>query len=434
MTDTVTPRRGFLKALSAGLVGASVLAPARAAAELLDAELARAARFDGSRGPGRALADAYMLDEHLAYLNHASIGTVPRAVHEAHVAHLALCESNPSLYVWGPIWRTVTEDARRAAAELLACAPDDLAITHSTTEGFNVLAAGLGLEPGDEVLFSDLNHPGASVPWERRAPEQGYSVRRFPFPVADVAGLSASDVVEIHRSAIAPRTRVLVFPHVDNVVGLRHPLADLARMAHREGVEIVAVDGAQSAGMIPVDLRRSGVDAYAMSPHKWLQSPKGLGLFYTRAELRERLTPLWHRSRMSEGPSARRYEDYSTRAWPAVVALGDALAFQIALGQEEKERRYREIRRAVRERVSASHVLHWRSPHGWDNGSVIVAVEVEGRSASDLARRLMDEHRVSVRGFGTPTNTLRLSPNVATPWAHLERCLEALERWAGSGS
>lgn len=426
MSDTITGRRGFLRTLAAGAVAAPFLVQVQELDAALRSTLARVEVGDGSSAAIQAIRDQYLLSPGLNYLNHASIGTVPRLVHEAHVAHLELCETNPSLYVWGRIWRDVTEVTRQAAADLIRCAPDDVAITHSTTEGFNILAAGLPLGPGDEVLFSTLNHPGASVPWERMATERGYTVRTFDFPLDEGPTLDAERVVAIHEEALSPATRVLVFPHVDNMIGLRHPMAELTAMARGRGVEFVTVDGAQSAGMIPVDVISAGVDAYAMSPHKWVQSPKGLGLFFARDEVRERIRPLWFRSSMSEGSTARRFEDYSTRAWPAVVALGDALAFQASLGEDEKERRYRALWSHTRDRVAAEPGLAWRSPERWESSSAIMAVEVLGRQAPVLGRALQEEHGVSVRSFGSPLNSLRISPNLATSLADLDAFLEAI--------
>ena len=86
--------------------------------------------------------------------------------HQAHIKYLEICESNPSMYVWGNIWKEVTENTRQLASSLIHCNVDDLAITHNTTEGFNILAHGLDLKPSDEVLFSSLNHAGASMPWK----------------------------------------------------------------------------------------------------------------------------------------------------------------------------------------------------------------------------------------------------------------------------
>ena len=413
MPPEPTDRRSFLRTL----VGAAVAGPALVRAEAAQAAVPRTAR---------ASQEAYLLDPGLTYLNHASIGTVPRTVHEAHQAYLELCESHPSLYVWGEPWRVATEETRTAAAALLGAEGDDLAITHNTTEGFNVLAHGLPLEAGDEVLFSSLNHGGASMPWRGQARRRGFTVRRFDFPVEQAPELTSDEVVELHRRALSPETRVLVVPHVDNQVGLRHPLPELAAMARSEGVRWVLVDGAQSAGMLPVDLAASGVDAYAMSPHKWIQSPKGLGLFWTRPELRRLVPAFWYRTAMSRHDSARRYEDYSTRAWPAVVALGDAVAFQRALGPDETARRHRAIRRRIQDRVASEPRLSWRSPGSWALGSAIVSVRVEGHPAAELGHELLQDHNIVVRAFGGPLDHLRLSPHVATPDAQIDAALDLL--------
>lgn len=418
----------FLRSLAVGAVGGPALLRVEAAhAALARAEETLAFRAADPTSVARLRAE-YLLASDVLYLNHASIGTVPRAVHEAHASYLALCETNPSLYVWGAPWRDAAEAIRTAAARLLGADADDLAVTHNTTEGFNVLAHGMPLGSGDEVLFSSLNHPGASVPWERMAVRRGFTVRSFEFPIGRAADVGPEEVVALHSAALSPATRVLVVPHVDNQIGLRHPLPELARAARAAGVEWVVVDGAQSAGMIPVDLAASGVDAYAMSPHKWLQAPKGLGLFWTSVDLRAVVPPMWHRTGgEGRGPTARQYEDYSTRAWPAVAALGDALDFQAAVGESEKERRHRAVRARLRARVDATPGLLWRSPDRWEDGSAIVAVEVRGRDARDVAADLERTHGLGVRAFGPPLNALRLSPNVATTDDEVGRALDALE-------
>ncbi|MBT8487678.1 MAG: aminotransferase class V-fold PLP-dependent enzyme [Gemmatimonadetes bacterium] len=380
----------------------------------------------------RALASEYMLGDDLVYLNHASIGTVPRPVHEAHIGYLGLCERHPSLYVWGRVWRDVLEGTRNDAGSLLGCDPEDLAVTHNTTEGFNILAQGLPLGPGDEVLFSSLNHPGASVAWRGQASRRGFTVRDFDFPVARAAELTVDEVVALHVAALGRDTRALVVPHVDNMVGMVHPLPQIADAVRSRGVDFVLVDGAQSVGMIPVDIAASGVDAYAASPHKWLQSPKGLGLLWVSPALRSSLPRMWYRTAGTGiETSARQYEDYSTRAWPAVVALGDALAFQASIGGDEKVRRYRALREHLRTRVEGEARLRWRSPMDPDLASVIMAVEVSGAEAPALGQSLLAEHGVTLRAFGPPLNTLRVSPNVVTTEGELDRFLDAAMAFAG---
>lgn len=422
MNRTSTSRRSFLRVLASAGASASLLGRAEELTALDPSTPVHTSR----------VRDQYMLAPDLVYLNHASIGTVPRSVHRAHAAYLELCESFPSLYVWGAVWREVTEETRGAAAALLNCATDDLAITHNTTEGFNVLAHGLPIGEGDEVLFSSLNHPGASVAWRGVAARRGYAVRDFTFPIERAPELTVDEVVELHAAAVRPQTKVLVLPHVDNMVGMRHPLREIARAVRAQGVEFVVVDGAQSAGMIPVDLSSSGVDAYAMSPHKWIQSPKGLGLFWVNAETRGVLPRMWYRTGGERiRGSARKYEDYSTRAWPGVVALGDALDFQASIGAAEKARRYASLWTQLKGACDADSRLTWKSPTDEALTSVLMAVEVRGAQASNLVAPLLDRGGIVVRGFGAPLNALRVSPNVATSGDDLETFVDGAVSHAG---
>ena len=426
MATSPSSRRAFLRTLAASAVSAPFMARAEAAQAAVDGAAARWAGRKSALPAAAVLKEEYLLSPDLIYLNHASIGTTPRAVVEAHSRYLELCETHPSLYVWGAVWREVTEEARSMASALVRCEPDDLAITHNTTEGFSILAQGLPLGPGDEVLFSSLNHAGAAVAWDGLAERGGFTVRRFDFPVGDAAGMTADDVVRIHTEAIRPSTRVLVLPHVDNMIGLRHPCREIAVAARQAGVQWVLVDGAQSAGMIPLDLGTMGVDAYAMSGHKWVQSPKGLGLLYIAPSLREVVPRMWFKTpgERMDG-SARLYEDYSTRAWPAVVSLTDAFTFQAALGEEEKTRRYQAMWGRIRERVDGDPALAWKSPGDWELGSMIMAVEVVGASAPDLGARLLSEVGGVVRAFGGDLNTLRISPNLMTTDEEVDRFLRA---------
>lgn len=430
MAQTGSPtRRGFLQALAAG-AGAAVLADF---SKLEAATSAGVQRLTQARtDPSGALRADYLVDPAIRYLNHASIGTVPRVVHDAHREYSALCETNPWLYMWGGGWEEAREDVREKAGHLLGVDPEDVAITHNTTEAFNLLARGLPLGSGDEVLFTNLNHPGASVAWERFGPERGYSVRRTTIPLERSAQLTEADLVEAHDRAIGPRTRVLVVPHLDNIVGLRHPLRALVEAARARGVEYVAVDGAQTAGMLPLDLDATGVDFYATSGHKWIQSPKGLGLLYIRRELRDSLTPLWVTWGQERwAGTARIFEDYGTRNLPELLAMGDALDVQRSLGDGWKLERYRTLREHLRQAVEEAPELTWRSPPDLETGGPLVAIERRGADAGRLGRWLWEEHQTVVRAFsGEPLNTIRVSPNVVTSESELDGLVELLRTHA----
>lgn len=431
-------RRTFLRTAAGGAVaaaGAPALAALAEARSAFTSQLASTRAVPPATGSGSGSLPSpadYLLDAGIRYLNHGSIGTIPRVVHDAHRRYLEICESNPWLYMWDEPWIEPLEEVRGRAARLLGCGAHEMALTHNTTEGFNLLAHGLELGPGDEVLFSSLNHPGASNPWTHMAPVRGFQVRRFDFPVGDLPGLSSDEVVELHLREITDRTRVFVFPHIDNLVGLRHPMEELARGAKARGVEVVAVDGAQSVCMIPVDLRSTRVDIYAASPHKWVQSPKGLGLVYLREGVHDRIHPMW----VSSGQSAargtiRQFEDYGTRNRPEVMALGDALAFQETIGDEARETHHREVWAGIRDRVEAAPGLLWRSPREWELSAALYNVEVVGVPSAEVSSRLWEEERIVFRPIRfDAVDGARLSPNLQTAPESLEAFFRAVEqRW-----
>jgi selenocysteine lyase/cysteine desulfurase len=379
------------------------------------------------------LREEYLIDPDVVYLNHASIGTIPRVVHLAQTSYLELCESNPWLYMWGGEWEEPREEVRAKAAALLRCNSREIAFTHNTTEGFNLIAQGLPLLPDDEVVFSSMNHPGASVCWYHHAEAKGFQVRRFDFPIGAVPHLTGDDILEIYANHLSSRTRVLVFPHIDNIVGLRYPVRELAELAHSRGVEFVAVDGAQSMGMIPVDLTALNVDFYAASPQKWLQAPKGLGLLYVRDGVRESLRPMWVTWGQDRwAGTARVFEDYGTRNLAEVLTLGDAIDFQQQLGAQTKETRYRELWQRAREIVEGSSSLLWHSPTTWNRAASLFAVEARGVNTDALFQELYREHGIVFRAFSSDSlNHARLSPNTVSTEGELDRVLSLMARAAG---
>lgn len=427
MSGASLSRRRFLHVAGSSAIAVSLFGQITDIRADVDESASEAALTDFA-----SLASHYGLAPNVSYLNHGSIGTIPMSVHRAHIAYLRLCETNPWLHIWGGAWDAGREQVRGQAATMLGCTAEQVALNHNVTETFNLLAQGLPLGAGDEVLFSSLNHSGAGVCWTHQAARRGFSVKQFEFPLSEAVGFSAADVVAVYEKQITSKTRVVVFPHIDNTIGVRHPLTALASMAHAKGVEYVLVDGAQTLGMLPLDIANSGVDVYAASPHKWIQAPKGLGVAYIHQKLFSQLEPMWvtwGQARWEN--SVRAYEDYGTRNWPELMALGDAFHYQTGLGTERKLQRYKALRQYAMRRVEATDGLVWRSPRDWDVSGSLYAVGLERGKASEVADALFAEHGVVVRPFDAPElNSLRLSPNVYSTEAEIDRFCELAVRLA----
>ena len=383
---------------------------------------------DDKKNQFGAMRDDYLLAPEITYFNHGSIGTIPKIVHEAHVEYLRLCETNPWYYMWSDPWKEILTATREKAGAFLGVEAGEIAFTHNTTEGFNLLANGLPLGKNDEVLFSTLNHSGASKCWFHHGASRGYRVRQFEFPIQEIPNLNQRDVIDLYAAQISENTRILVIPHVDNLVGLRYPVKELTAMARGKGVKFIAVDGAQSVGMLPVNIAELGVDFYAMSPHKWLQSPKGTGMLYIRKTVQEELKPMWVTwgQKTWEG-SVRIFEDYGTRNLAEALTLGNAIDFQQQLDIEKTTERRMKLRAYFRQAVENSANLSWHSSKTEDLDASLFSIKANNRDSKTVFQSLFPEHGFVFRAFSLEYwNTMRISPNFFNTTDEIDRFVRLL--------
>ncbi|WP_448576118.1 aminotransferase class V-fold PLP-dependent enzyme [Thermomicrobium sp.] len=218
-----------------------------------------------------------------AYLNTGTFGPLPSLVQEA-MQREAERELLHGRITSESYERTadLKRQAREEVARLLGCRPDQIALTRHTTDGINLAVMGLDWQPGDEIVTTDMEHPGAQGPIFNVARRYGVVVRTARL------GTGAGDVVGALARLIGRRTRMVVLSHLTWNTGAILPIAEIATLAHQHGA-LVVVDGAQSAGSIPTDVAALGADVYAIPGQKWLCGPEGTGAVYFSDEALDRL-------------------------------------------------------------------------------------------------------------------------------------------------
>jgi L-cysteine/cystine lyase len=199
---------------------------------------------------------------------------------------------------------------RAKVAELVGAAPENVALTSSTTDGCNVVVAGLGLRPGDEIVTTNSEHPGLLLPLS----VSGATVR-----VADVANRSTGEALERITACVGPRTRLLALSHVLWTTGQVMPVQELKR---ETGLPVL-VDGAQSVGALPVEVGE--VDFYTVSGQKWLCGPEPVGALYIRdpESLRIAFPAYWAQQRIEPDGTfvARENAERFDTGWTATRTL-----------------------------------------------------------------------------------------------------------------
>jgi len=406
MEDT---RRSFVARTAAAVSGAALLVAADLEALQTGVEgLASASRAgDLGKDYWRLVQRQFRLEPGLIYLNNASLGPSPALVADATEAFRRQLDAFPSRYMWGA-WSEEKETVRSKAAALLGASPEEIALIHNTTEGMNLIASSLDLEPGDEVILGDHEHTSGTIPWQYWQEPKGVKLVRVTLPILPT---DPEEIVQVYRRAITPRTRVISMCHVINTNGMILPVKASSAMAREHGI-LVAVDGAQAPGMINVDLHDLGCDFYAASAHKWLFSPKGVGIFYARQESQALLKPLIV-SRGWEDTSIRRLENYNTRNLPEVLGLGVAFDFQNLLGPDRRQARIYELKRYLRSRFEDDPAFVIKTPASDELSAGITTVEVKGHEVQEVAKSLAERRRIDCRPMTTHgLNGLRLSLSI----------------------
>ena len=220
---------------------------------------------------------------------------------------------------------------------------------------------------------------------------------------------------------LTPRTRVLALTHASNVSGIRLPVADLCEVAHRRGIH-VHVDGAQSWGVLDVDLAALGCDSFSASAHKWFVGPKEVGLLYVKAEHIARIWPSvvapgWGSQVEPRPVGARKFESMGQRDDAALAAIGTTVDFHERVGAARIQARVTELATRLKEGLrDAGYALVTPEAPALSAGVCIAAVE---GNRGTLVNALYEEHGIA----GAATGGLRLCPHLYNTVEHIDRAV-----------
>ena len=236
------------------------------------------------------------------------------------------------------------ESARSVVAEFLGGATDEIVFTKHSTEALNLLAYSIGnsptgnifhLNPGDEIVVSEMEHHANLIPWQELAKRTGAVLKWFE--VTPDGRLDLSDM----ESVITSRTKIVALTHQSNVLGTINPLAELVKRSHEVGA-IFILDACQSVPHMPVSVAELDIDFLVFSGHKSV-GPTGVGVLWGRANLLNELPPFLFGGSMIESvtmtdatwaPAPRKFEP-GVPNMAQIVGLGTALNYLTKIGMQD---------------------------------------------------------------------------------------------------
>lgn len=364
------------------------------------------------------------------YLNSGSVGPISAITSQAIAAHNAQELNEGRASISG--FLTFMQDKinlRQAFADLVGATIDEIALTHHTTDGMNIVAHGFNWQPGDEIITTNCEHPGGLLPL--------YVLRQRYGVVVKVVDLLADGVSTLDRlaAAITPRTRLMAISHVLWNTGDCLPLTDIVALAHQYNV-LLLVDGAQAVGVLPLDLPQMGADFYAMPGQKWLCGPEGTGALYIRREHLNVVSPTyvgfvsmdfqaqhdWTGYYMPQ-PDASRYE-VGTVYRPGIKAMVENMRWLAeAVGWEWIHTRIAEVARYAHQKLHATPGVTVISPAVPQTG--LIVFNLDGYDPPRVMLKLA-EADVILRYISEPY-ALRISTGFFNTETDIDQLIEALQ-------
>lgn len=374
----------------------------------------------------RAVRAEFPNDRALLHLNHAAIGSTPRAVAEAVRAYDDMLALQPTHYYYDVVEGHI-EGVRRGLAAFLDCHPENLAITRNASEGLSAVIFGLDLAAGDEIVTTTHDYSNVVDCLRQRAARDRIVVRQVPVPTVPA---SPDDLVAPIERALGPRTRAVIVCHVTSMTALRFPVREICALARARGA-ISIVDGAQSVGQVPVSVAEIGCDVFAASLHKYFCAPVGTGVLVVAREAIGRIWPLFGGTEAQRN-DIRKFESLgpgTIRLAPR-TAIPQAVEFnqRVGVGRKAARLRYLTQRWMDRlERVPGLRVLTARDARLAGGFGAFVP---PGVPAQQFVDALMRRHRihVRVRGVTGEFSGVRVSPNVFTSADEIDAFCDATER------
>jgi selenocysteine lyase/cysteine desulfurase len=366
---------------------------------------------------------AYTVSSSMINFNNGGVCPQPKVVQEAVERYNRLSNETPSYYMWR-ILDEGREPLRRKLADLAGCSADEIAINRNSSEALETIIFGLRLQAGDEVVLSKQDYPNMINAWKQREKRDGIVLKwiNLEFPSED-----KNYIVKTYADAFTAKTKVVQITHLINWIGQILPVKEIAREAHKRGIEVL-VDGAHTFAHFQYTIPELDCDYYGTSLHKWLCAPFGSGMLYVRKEKIKNLYPLLA-APDAESEDIRKFENLGTRSFAIEQGINQAIDFHDMIGGERKEKRLHYLKNYWAEKVQSLPKVQVKTSLKLEYGCAIGMVAIDGKKPGEVADYFFRNFKIhSVPIEWENIKGVRLTPNVYTTIKEVETLVTAIQQ------
>ena len=381
------------------------------------------------------VAAKYRITPRTTNLEAGFFGMMAQPVLEAYHRHIDRVNSESSYFArreYPAMFRT----ARERVAAFVGAKPTELAFSRNATEALQALIGQYNrVQSGDTIMYADLDYN--AMQWAMNALAARCQAKVVTLNIPEPA--SHDNILALYTTALAanPRTKLLLLTHCNNKTGLLLPVGEITALAKARGVDVI-VDAAHSFGQVPLTMADMGADFVGLNLHKWIGAPVGAGALY----IREGQLGAIDRAHADESAPLDRIESRihtGTTHFATVMAIPEAIDFQLSIGMPQKAARLRYLRdrwvHAVRE-VKGVNIL---TPEDATLTGAITGFRMHQRGTGDanraLAATLHDEFGIfTFQRTGLANgDCVRVTPTLYNTPADADKLAAALRTIAARG-
>ncbi len=274
------------------------------------------------------LKQLFLLDPKITYLNFGSFGATPIPIFEKYQAYQRALETSPVQFITVKT-PALLKASREALARFVHCHADDLVLVSNPSYAVNTIAKSMHLQPGDEVLTTNLEYGACDRAWKLVCKQSKSQYIQQPITLP----LTTEDTfVEELFAGVTSRTKIIFISHITSSTGLILPVKKVIEKAKTLGIPVF-IDGAHTPGHIDLNLEALDVDYYTGACHKWMMTPKGSSFMYVKKRYQEHILPLiisWGYEAVK--PSHSKFLDWhemsGTLDYAARLCIPEAIAFR----------------------------------------------------------------------------------------------------------
>jgi selenocysteine lyase/cysteine desulfurase len=416
-------RRNFVKSLAGGMLSGVALLNTTACATAKPIITYNKNIYPKDETFWKSVKDQFPIIKDKIWMNNGTMGPSPYVVQEAMFKKEEIANSTGDYGGY--------ESVRSKLAKLLGCKDDEISLTQNVTNGINIIAQGMKLNRGDEIILTTHEHVGNAVPWMGRAKRDGI-VLKF----AEL-GKDANEMLNNINDLITNRTRVIAIPHVTCTQGQVLPAKEICKLGHDKGL-LVMLDGAHPAGMFPVDVVDLDCDFYVSCGHKWMMGPKGTGFLFMKKSMYELVEPIFvgagsetywdYEGGIKEWTETGHRYDYTTRSAALSVGLEAATDFLLDIGMENIGKRGATLSYHLMENIKDIPNVEMLTPFEEKSRASLVGFRLKNMEYGKLQGWLMENYKIRARGVAeSGLNSIRISTHIYNDFDDVNKLIEGVK-------